>query len=110
LKRRESKKVCHFRKLGFAVSVEESIKGRVFFPHGAGSLAARQETRKHTLLTLGGTFTVLLGLRDPSPNYTRQIQIRFGATSWGKIQTEHPSLLRRIAATPSYSLCGQMKS
>jgi hypothetical protein len=31
LKRRESKKVCHFRKLGFAVSVEESMKGRVFF-------------------------------------------------------------------------------
>jgi hypothetical protein len=37
------------------------------------------------------TFTVLLGLRDPSPNYTRQIQIRFGAISWGKIQTEHLS-------------------
>ncbi len=93
MKRRESKKVCHFGELGFVVSVEELMKGRVFFPHGAGSLAARQETRKHRLLTLGGTFTVLLGLRDPSPNYTRQIQIRFGATSWGKIQTEHPSLL-----------------
>jgi hypothetical protein len=73
-----------FPELALAVSVEESMKGRVFFPHGAGSLAARQETRKHRLLTLGGTFTVLLGLRDPSPNYTRQIQIRFGATSWGK--------------------------
>jgi hypothetical protein len=55
------------------------MKGRVFCPHGARSSAARQETRKHRLLTLGGTFTVLLGLRDPSPNYTRQIQIRFGA-------------------------------
>jgi len=49
----------------------------------------------------------LLGLRDPPPNYT-QIQIRFGATSWGKIQTEHPSLLTRIAATKSVSLCVRM--
>jgi hypothetical protein len=56
------------------------------------------------------TFTVLLGLRDPSLNYTRQIQIRFGATSWAKIQTEHPSLLTRIAATASVSLCTRMKS
>ena len=45
LKRRESKKVSHFRELGFVVSVEKLMKGRVFFPHGAGSLAARQETR-----------------------------------------------------------------
>jgi hypothetical protein len=47
----------------------------------------------HRVLTLGGTFTVLLGLRDRLPNYTRQIQIgsSLGATSWGKIQTEHPS-------------------
>jgi hypothetical protein len=37
------------------------------------------------------------------PNYTHQIQIRFGATSWGKIQTEHPSLLTRIV-TESVSL------
>jgi hypothetical protein len=29
----------------------------------------------------------------------RPIQIRFGASSWGKIQTEHPSLLTHIAAT-----------
>jgi uncharacterized coiled-coil protein SlyX len=66
-------------------------KRSCFLPHGAGSLAARQETRKHRLLTLGGTVTVLLGLRDPPPNYKRQIQIRFGASSWGKIQPERPS-------------------
>jgi hypothetical protein len=51
----------------------------------------------------------LLGLRDPPPNYTRQIQIRFGATSWGKIQTEHPSLLTRIV-TESVLLRVRMKS
>ena len=31
----------------------------------------------------GGTFTVLHGLPDRLPNCTRQVQIRFGATSWG---------------------------
>jgi hypothetical protein len=50
-KRRESKKSLPFPELGFAVSVEESMKD--------------------------GTFTVLLGLRDRLPNYTRLIQIRF---------------------------------
>jgi hypothetical protein len=78
------------------------MKGRVFFRRGTGGVAVRQETRKHRLLTLGGTFTVLLGLRDPPPNYMRQIQIRFGATSLGKIQTEHPSLQTHTAATEAF--------
>jgi hypothetical protein len=66
LKRRESKKSLSFPELGFAVSVEESMKD--------------------------GTFTVLLGLRDRLPNYTApDSRSVFGATSWGKIQTEHPS-------------------
>jgi hypothetical protein len=52
LKRQESKKSLPFPELGFAVSVEESMKD--------------------------GTFTVLLGLRDRLPDYTaRLIQIRF---------------------------------
>ena len=37
--------------------------------------------------------TVLLGLRARLPNHTRHIQIRFGATSLGKIQTEHSLFL-----------------
>jgi hypothetical protein len=78
------------------------MKGRVFLPARCWKLSRASGDTKHRLLTLGVTFVVLLGLRDPSPNYTRQIQIRFGATSWGKIQTEHPSFRTR-------SSVGQMK-
>src|SRR4029077_6129565 len=69
-----------------------SMKGRVFLLARCGKLSPR--VRRHENIGfshLGGTFTVLLGLRDPSPNYTRQIQIRFGATSWGNIETQNPS-------------------
>jgi hypothetical protein len=34
-----------FPELALAVSVDESMKGRVFFRRGTGGIAARQETR-----------------------------------------------------------------
>ena len=55
----------------------------------------------HRVLTLGGTFTVLLGLRDRLPNYTRQIQIRSHA--WRYSLGQNPNRASLVNKT-SYRL------